>query len=163
MNSLYKLLFWLIFVITFGYILFVPEYSVKGLVGDTNPNLVSFTNIHDIEKVGNVEDFNQTIIDSSKQNISFDISLSIPGDQYSFYADIKNNNSFPVTVEVLSNELDELSKEYLNYIVLGDNRVLDSNGTMTVQVVVEYKSEIEELPESDILTNFNTTIVATQA
>jgi hypothetical protein len=163
MNSLYKLLFGLIFIITLGYVLFVPEYSVKGLVEETNPNLVSFTNIHDIEKVGNVEENNRVVFDSSKQNLSFDISLSIPGDQYSFYADIQNNNSFPVTVEVLSNELDELSKKYLNYTVIGDHKVLDSNSTMTVQVVVEYKREIEVLPESDILTNFNTTIVATQA
>ena len=161
MKLSYKILFSLILFITLGYLFFVPEYSVKGLFEKNNPNLVYFTSIHDIQKIGMVEENSLSLIDS--QNLEFNISLSIPGDQYSFYVDIQNDNYFPVTVEILSSELDELSKQYLNYIVLSDKKVLESNDRMTVQVIVEFKPEITELPECDIVTHFNTQIVATQA
>ena len=96
--------------------------------------------------------------------IDFNISLRQPADKYSFTVDIKNNSDVPIKINVIANELDDVSKEFINFYISGtsEDEVLDINESKTIMVTIEYKPELTYLPEKPFTTDYNVTIDAYQ-
>ena len=102
-----------------------------------------------------------TIDSNNNCKIDFEVTLSLPGDFYEFTVDVVNAG----TIDGMIGELNKTLKvngevvseipSYLNYVVTYDggdeilpNHLLKAGHTLTYKVRLEFRSDIEELPEA---------------
>ena len=108
------------------------------------------------------ENDSQATIDSENNcKVDFEVTLSIPGDFYEFTIDVVNagtidgmignlNKTLKVNNEVVSEIPDYLdySVTYEDGVEIEDNHKLEAGTTETYLVRLEFKTDIEELPEA---------------
>ena len=102
-----------------------------------------------------------TIDPDNNCKVDFSVTLSLPGDFYEFTVDVVNAGTIDgmigeltKTIKVNNETVSEIP-DYLNYIVtysdgteILENHALDAGTTETYLVRLEYKTNIEELPEA---------------
>ena len=107
-----------------------------------------------------------TIDPNDNCKVDFSVTLSLPGDFYEFTVDVVNAGTIDgmigelhKTLSINNEVLDEIPY-YLNYVVtysdgsqILDNHLLKSGETLSYKVRLEYKTDIEELPDASTLTS----------
>ena len=128
----------------------------------TNSWDVHFENVANKNSVGAPTITSEPTIDGLTTTVNYDITLSQPGDKYSFTVDVVNDGSIDAKLSTFV--LGGVSTEqdvYVNYTVTGmtQNQVLAAGGTETITVTVEYDANIS----ADQLPNSNQTLNLTAA
>lgn len=110
---------------------------------------------------GSVANSSSPIIDATKTSISYETVLAMPGEFYSFDADIVNKGSIDAQIySIVNNGLTEEQKRYLDYTVKYKNGSEISKGDVllagqkrTVTVMLNFKDELTkaDLPANDTL------------
>ena len=102
-----------------------------------------------------------TIDPENNCKVDFSVTLSLPGDFYEFTVDVKNSGTIDgmigeltKTIKVNGESVSEVP-DYLNYSVtysdgieIVENHALDAGTTETYLVRLEFKSDVEELPDA---------------
>ena len=102
-----------------------------------------------------------TIDSENNCKVDFEVTLSIPGDFYEFTIDVVNAGTIDGMIGELNktlkvnNETVSETPDYLNYLVtyadgmeILENHKLSAGVTETYKVKLEFKTDIEELPEA---------------
>ena len=102
-----------------------------------------------------------TIDPENNCKLDFEVTLSLPGDFYEFTVDVVNSGTIDAMIGELNktlkvnNEVVSEIPSYLNYAVTYDggdeilpNHLLEAGKTLTYKVRLEFKSDIEELPDA---------------
>ena len=102
-----------------------------------------------------------TIDPENNCKVDFEVTLSIPGDFYEFTIDVVNAGTIDGMIGELNktlkvnNETVSETPDYLNYLVtyadgmeILENHKLSAGVTETYKVKLEFKTDIEELPEA---------------
>ena len=102
-----------------------------------------------------------TIDPENNCKVDFSVTLSVPGDFYEFTIDVVNSGTIDGMIGSLNkqlkvnNEVVEEIPDYLNYSVtysdgveIEDNHKLSAETTETYLVRLEFKSDVEELPQA---------------
>ena len=102
-----------------------------------------------------------TIDPNDTSKVDFSVTLSTPGDFYEFTVDVVNAGTIDGMIELLTqemkvnNEVVQKTPNYLNYIVTYEDdssillkHLLEAGETLTYKVRLEFKTDIEELPEA---------------
>ena len=98
---------------------------------------------------------------STKDTVSFDVELELPGDYYEFEIDAINEGSIDGALELAenfitykSNNVETTLPDYMDFKVVYDDDtnpttgdVLKASESKTYKIRVEFKSSVEELPE----------------
>lgn len=101
-------------------------------------------------------------VTSSKDTVSFDVELEIPGDFYEFEIDAVNEGSVDGELDLAenwitykSNNVETILPSYMDFKVTYDDdttpvsgNVLKASKSQTYKIRVEYKSDVEELPSN---------------
>ena len=173
------LLVTLLFLITIGYATLQTNLSINGISKINNSTWnVYWDNV--VVTTGSVI-AEEPEIDAAKTTVTYDITLTKPGDFYEFTIDAVNDGSIDAMIELLSSKI-KINNEseqditstnlpaYLKYSVtyidgaeLSQKQKLDAGTTETYKVRVEYKRDIEEsdLPttEQNLSFTFNITYI----
>ncbi|MBQ3307331.1 MAG: hypothetical protein IJG68_03955 [Bacilli bacterium] len=107
------------------------------------------------------EDIPASIDPENNCKVDFEVTLSLPGDFYEFTVDVVNSGTIDGmigTLEktlIINNEIVSEVPDYLNYTVtyeddteILENHLLAINTTETFKIRLEFKTDIEELPET---------------
>ncbi|MBQ3306752.1 MAG: BspA family leucine-rich repeat surface protein [Bacilli bacterium] len=107
------------------------------------------------------DDSAATIDPNDTSKVDFSVTLSTPGDFYEFTVDVVNAGTIDGMIELLTqemkvnNEVVQKTPNYLNYIVTYEDdssillkHLLEAGETLTYKVRLEFKTDIEELPEA---------------
>ncbi|MBQ3306620.1 MAG: BspA family leucine-rich repeat surface protein [Bacilli bacterium] len=107
------------------------------------------------------DDSAATIDPNDTSKVDFSVTLSTPGDFYEFTVDVVNSGTIDGMIELLTeemkvnNEVVQETPNYLNYIVTYEDdssillkHLLEAGETLTYKVRLEFKTDIEELPEA---------------
>ena len=97
-----------------------------------------------------------TIDPTNNCKVDFIVTLSLPGDFYEFTVDVVNAGTIDGMIETytLSDVPDYLtySVTYSDGVELAQYQLLSAGSTETYKVKLEFKNDIEELPEGETLT-----------
>ena len=158
----------LIILIGIGYATLSANLSITGLnVFKGNTWDVHFENVTD-KSINTAKDFTTGTISQDAKSISFDVTLTTPGESYTFFTDIVNGGSLDAMldsyeIEGIPEELEntiELNVTYLDGVELNQYDLLRKNTRETIKVEVLYKHgdqiEISDLPDVDY--NFTMTL-----
>ena len=99
---------------------------------------------------------------STKDTVSFDVELEVPGDYYEFEIDAINEGSVDGELELAenwitykSNNVETTLPDYMDFKVTYDDDTIPTTGNVlkaseskTYKIRVEFKSSVEELPEN---------------
>ena len=160
-----------VMMIGVGYAILQANLEINGTtkIGSNTWN-VHFQNIQ--ISSGSVEvgtgDSSATIDPENNCKVDFSVTLNVPGDYYEFTVDVVNAGTIDAMIGTLTKTLKvdgvivENVPSYLNYTVtysdgseILQNHKLAKNTTETYKVRVEYRSDIDELPDA---TTFSTSI-----
>ena len=110
-------------------------------------------------------DSDATIDPENNCKVDFEVTLSIPGDFYEFTIDVVNAGTIDGMIGELNktlkvnNEVVSEVPDYLNYSVtysdgveIEDNHKIEAGTTETYLVRLEFKTDIEELPQATTIT-----------
>lgn len=116
---------------------------------------IQFENIQ--VKDGSVTPIEEATIDESKTKISYEVRLNVPGDYYSFDADIVNSGTMNAKIyDIIEKSITEEQKKYIDYYVKYTNGdeikkedTLDAAEKKKVTVMLKFRDDIpkEDLPE----------------
>ena len=148
----------LVLLLGVGYAILNTTLSINGIAEiSKNTWNVHFENI--VVKEGNVTPTSEATISDTGTEITFNIPLSKPGDNYSFLVDIVNNGTIDAKLgEILKTGLTAENEKYLIFDVNYKDGSLISNQDalrvgekQTILVIVGYDMEIEndELVSTD--------------
>lgn len=117
---------------------------------------IRFNNLRIMD--GSVAPINAAKIDKTETKITYEVSLTGPGDYYSFKADIVNRGSIDAKIsEIINQGITDRQKRYLEYSVLyEDGKSINVNDTLlagetkTVTVLVRFLEDLnaEDLPST---------------
>ena len=159
------LLLILILSITIGFALLSTTLKINGTAGIKG----NTWNIHWDDTSVNVttgsvdaEDPVVSTVTSSKDTVSFEVEFEVPGDFYEFEIDAINEGSVDGALELAqnwitykSNNVETTLPEYMDFKVTYDDDTKPASGDIlthgtskTYKVRVEFKSNVEELPEN---------------
>lgn len=159
-DNIKSILIVLILLIGLGYALLQSNLSINGITNLSNPIWdVHWNNVQ--VSTGSVEADTPTI-DTNKTTVSFNVTLTKPGDYYEFTVDAVNAGTIDAMIESISSKLNGTTittlPAYLEYKVTYDdgvdlevNHALMQNTTETYRVKVGYKKDISsnELPTTN--------------
>lgn len=94
-----------------------------------------------------------TIIGSSRSEITYDVTLGLPGDFYEFTVDIVNDGTVDAMIDQVGiNRLTEAQKKYMTYVVtysdgmeVKENDLLRAGTTEKIRVRLAFKDEVAPL------------------
>ncbi|MBQ3307277.1 MAG: hypothetical protein IJG68_03680 [Bacilli bacterium] len=108
-----------------------------------------------------------TIDPENNCKVDFEVTLSLPGDFYEFTVDVVNAGTIDGMIGTLNktlkvnNEVVEDTPDYLDYTVtysdgveIEENHKINAGTTETYLVRLEFKTDIDELPEATTITTF---------
>ena len=169
------LLLVVLLLITLGYALLSSNLTINGNSKLTNSTWdIHFDNVVPKEgRVGIGENESEAVINpNDNTEVTYNITLSKPGDFYEFNVDIVNAGSIDGQVEKINSSLkigdddpfvinsdSSNLPQYLNYLItysddseIMPNHLLKSGNSETIKVRIEFKRDIDSsiLPEDDI-------------
>ena len=163
----YFILFSLL-LIGVGYAILQANLQINGTAKiQANTWDIHFDNIQvNSNSVSIGENDSAATIDSENNcKVDFEVTLSIPGDFYEFTIDVVNAGTIDGMIGTLNktlkvnNEVVSTIPEYLDYSVtyadgmeILENHKLEAGVTETFKVRLEFKTDIEELPEAATIT-----------
>ena len=163
-NTLIMYLILLVGFIVVGYAILQANLQINGTTKIANNTWnVYFDHIEvNSESISIGDGDSAASIDSNNNcKVDFTISLTTPGDFYEFTVDVVNAGSIDAMIGFLNkelkinNEVVDSTPSYLNYTVTYDDDVeilpkhkLSKNTTETYKVRVEYRKDIDELPDA---------------
>ena len=105
-----------------------------------------------------------TIDPENNCKVDFEVTLSLPGDFYEFTVDVVNSGTIDGMVQTytIPNVPDYLDYTitYADGMSLAQNQLLSAGATETYKVRLEFKNDLEELPDAETLsTSFEVTYV----
>ena len=96
-----------------------------------------------------------TIDPENNCKVDFEVTLSLPGDFYEFTVDVVNSGTIDGMVQtyIIPNVPDYLDYTitYVDGMSLAENQLLSAGVTETYKVRLEFKNDLEELPEAETL------------
>ena len=161
-KNFYQLLILLFLGIGIGYAALTTDLSINGISHVTQSNWsIHFDNIQvDSNSSATV---NQAATITGDTSLSYNITLSVPGDYYEFTVDVVNDGTVDGMIESVSSKLNnveittlpsylEYSVTYYDDVPIAPNHLLAAGDTETYRIHVGYKKDItpEELPEDDV-------------
>ena len=169
------LLIILILAITIGYAALTTSLTISGTSGIHNASWdIHFDHIQ--ETTGSVIPNSTTSINAAGDTVTYNITLTTPGDFYEFTVDAVNAGSIDGMIESVTSKLNgsviTTLPTYLDYSVtysdgmpISNNHLLAANSSETYKVRVEYKREVnpEDLPTSNQTLSFSFSVNYIQA
>ena len=160
--------------LTIGYSLLSSNLNINGSSSIKEASWdIHFENIQ--VKTGSVS-ASTPVIDTNKTTVTYNVTLTNPGDYYEFTVDVVNSGSIDAMIESVTSKMNDVEivslPNYLDYFVTYQNGVdiqpfqeLRSGTTETLIVRVEYKRDVnsEDLPTTDQDLNMEFKINYTQA
>lgn len=176
-NGFYGMLILLILGIGIGYAILTTNLSINGITYINNASWdVHFANIQ--VSGGSVSADSPANIDTDT-SVSYEVTLSKPGDYYEFTVDVVNGGTIDAMIESVSSKLNgvEISStnplpNYLGYSItyydnveIENNQLLNAGTTETYKIRVSYKMDInpEDLPGDDSTLSFLFSVTYVQA
>ena len=164
----------LLLLLGVGYAYLTANLSINGTAGISGANWdVHFENVNVTE--GSVE-ATTPVIDVAKTTVSYNITLSEPGDFYEFTVDAKNGGTIDAMIGSITSKLNEEEitdlPAYLEYKVtygggldIENNHLLAAGDVETYKVRIGYKSDIssDELPATDQSFNLSFSVLYKQS
>ena len=157
-----------LFVIGIVYALLQANLQINGIAKiQSNTWDIHFDNIviNPSSVAIDTEDSAATIDPNDTSKVDFSVTLGVPGDFYEFTVDVVNSGTIDGMIGELNktlkvnNEVVSEVPDYLNYSVTYDdggpiipNHLLSVGETLTYLVRLEFRTDIEELPEAVTIT-----------
>lgn len=124
---------------------------------------VHFVNVANENTVGAPNVLNKPTIDGLSTTVNYEVTLTQPGDKYSFTVDVVNDGS--IDAKLSSFVIGGVSTEqdvYVNYTVTGmtESQVLAAGDTETITVTIEYDPNVTaaQLPTENQTLNLSATL-----
>ena len=159
----YFILFSLLIVLGVIYAILQANLQINGTAKiSENRWDVHFDNIivnPDSVSIG-TNDTRATIDPNNDCKVDFEVTLSLPGDFYEFTVDVENEGTIDGMIGTLEktikvNNVEVEVPDYLNYTItyvddteILENHLLAKNTSETYKIRIEYKSDIENLPDA---------------
>ena len=174
-SNFMKILVFLLLCIGIGYAALMTDLSINGVANVTH----SSWDIHFDNLVVNQEStatVDQAANIDTATSISYEVTLSKPGDFYEFNVDVVNEGTIDAMIESVSSKLNNVEittlPNYLEYsvtyeddIAIAPNQLLEAGKSETYKVRIGYKKDInpEDLPSIDQTLNLLFTVTYVQA
>ncbi len=174
-NNFIKILVFLLLCIGIGYAALMTDLSINGVANVTH----SSWDIHFDNLVVNQESnamVDQAANIDTNTSISYEVTLTKPGDFYEFNVDVVNEGTIDAMIESVSSKLNnveittlpnhlEYSVTYEDDIAIAPNQLLEAGNSETYKVRIGYKKDInpEDLPSTDETLNLLFTVTYVQA
>ncbi len=145
-------------VVTIGYASLASTLRISGNTSiGANSWIIYFDDLS--EQLGSLEASSPAVINSTKDRIDFSISLTEPGDNYTFEVDIVNDGTIDAMIENVSligipDNLSSIVQWDIKYLDGSELRKCDEllAGTRRrIKVIVNYNKDIQVLPASQDL------------
>lgn len=152
----------LVATISVGYALLSSNLNIKGTTSVSSTWDVHFENIANAQKNNNdvtitsaaaIKELTTTPTDETDDlTVEFSVGFKKPGDKYEFDVDVVNDGSIyakctDITPTVPANLSDYVE---ITYTGLAENQVIAPNGSTTMHVVAQFKSDVETIPTSTV-------------
>ena len=175
-ENVLAILFVLLLFISVAYAYLNSNLSIAGIAGINNARWsVYFDNINIDD--GSVDTISKAaVINDDKDEVSYNITLNVPGDYYEFTVDVVNDGSIDAMIESVTTKINGSSTntlpEYIKYsttyidgIEIKNNHRLNAGNVETYLVRVEYDSNIDasQLPDDDVTLNMSFEVNYVQA
>ena len=108
---------------------------------------------------GSVEPISYPTIDGKKTSVSYEVSLAVPGEYFTFNVDMVNKGEIDAKIyDIIEQGLTSRQKQYLDYtikyqngntIARGDSLLAGQRKTVTVWLKFKDDIEKEDLPDTD--------------
>ena len=149
-----------------GYAALSANLEIDGTTNLTKTTWdIHFANIH--ETTGSVTPSPATSINAAGDTVTYNITLSTPGDFYEFTVDAVNAGTVDGMIESVTSTLNGgsisnlpdclfYSATYADGIYIDNNHILAANSSVTYKIRVEFKEDIDEddLPDSNQTLSF---------
>jgi len=140
--------------LTIGYAVLSQTLKIKGNTSIASNSWIIYFD-HLMERPGTLEATVPAKINAAKDRIDFTITLDKPGDNYTFETDIINDGTIDAMIDSVSlsglpsslNNIVEWKVTYLDGTSLQKCDELLSKTKRRIKVVVDYKKDIDALPE----------------
>ena len=165
----------LILAITIGYAALTTGLTISGTSGIHNATWDIYFD-HIVETSGSVIPNSTTSINAAGDTVTFNVTLSTPGDFYEFTVDAVNAGSIDGMIESITSTLNgtpittlpvylDYSVTYSDGVPISNNHLLVANSTETYKVRVEFKREVNasDLPTSNQTLSFAFSVNYVQA
>ena len=163
-NQILPIIVVLLLVISIAYAVLQTNLEINGTTKiSSNTWNVHFTNVQISSGSVSIGDGDSAASIDANNNlkVNFSVTLSVPGDFYEFTVDVVNEGSIDAMIGSINkvlkvdNVIVEEIPDYLNYSVtyangseIEPNQLLASNTTKTIKVRLEFRSDIDELPDA---------------
>ena len=163
-KQLYRMLFFVLLCFGVGYAALMTDLSINGVANVTQSSWnIHFDNL--MENQDSTATVDQAASIDTATSISYEVTLTQPGDFYEFNVDVVNEGTIDAMIESVSSKLNGTIIDnshplpaYLNYIItysdgieIANNHLLAAGDTETYRIRLEFKRDINanELPFTD--------------
>ena len=173
--QLYRILFFILMCIGVGYAALTTDLSINGVANVTHSSWdIHFDNL--VVNQNSTATVDQAATIDSDTAVSYEITMSQPGDFYEFTVDVVNDGTLDGMIESVSSKLNnteittlpsylEYSVTYSDKVQIEPNQLLEAGNSETYKVRIGYKKDInpEDLPANDETNTFSFTVTYVQA
>ncbi len=176
-KQLYRLLFLFLLMMTIGYAALTSNLSINGIAEISNATWdIHFENIQ--VTTGSITPDSEVNIDTDT-SVSYEVTLSQPGDFYEFTVDVVNDGSVDAMIEAVVSRLNNNVinstnpiPSFLSYSVaysdgysISPNHLLEAGEDETYRVRIAFRTDInpDDLPSSDVSLELNFEVTYIQA
>ncbi len=174
-KQLYRILFFVLMCIGVGYAALTTDLSINGVANVTHSSWdIHFDNL--VVNQNSTATVNQAATIDSDTAVSYEITMSQPGEFYEFNVDVVNGGTIDGMIESITSKMNntlittlpnylEYSITYNDGVALAPNQLLEAGNSETYKVRIGYKKDInpEDLPSTDETLSLLFTVTYVQA